>query len=344
MKKTFLFGALTAVALFSACSGGSRTAAESMEKIQRENGTPVGVRAARAGVFSVYRQYPSTITARSESTAYAATSDFVRAVTAKVGDRVARDQTIVQFSRDNATYRQAQANLANAEATYKRSSVLYAQAGISKQEFENATTQYEIAQASFKSATDLVDAKAPIAGVISRIAVRETQNVSAGTALFTVTNSDGYQAIISATLDEVGDLRVGERAFATIRGKRLEGRVTEVSLVMDPVKKAFPATVTFSAENAGLASGIACDVSVEIYRNDRAIVVSRSELTGKGTDLAVFVAEGNAAVARKIAVGRDDGTKFEVSAGLREGELVISDVKDGLKDGDRINVVATDGK
>lgn len=343
MKKRIIAAAaasITIVLALAGCGAKNETASESMEAIQNANGVPVVARELKPREFSVYRKYPAALNARSESTAYAPASDVVRQIDAKVGDHVLRDQLIVRFSSDNSTYQQAAANFANAEAAFKRSSTLFSQAGISRQEYDNVRTQYEVARASLKSASDLIGAKAPIEGVITRIAVRETQNVSAGAELFTVTNSGGYESRIYATVDEVRDLRVGQRAYAELRGARLEGRVTEVSLVMDRAKKAFPATVTFSADSAGaergLASGIACDVSVEVYRSGAAIVVSRSELTRSGEGWSALVVSDGKAESRPVTLGRDDGAEFEVASGLSAGDLLISEAKAGIPSGTKV--------
>ena len=72
-----------------------------MESIQMQQGIPVRARTLAPATFSVYRKYPTTIMARSESTAYARLSDVVRDIKVKVGDRVSRDQIVLSFSRDN---------------------------------------------------------------------------------------------------------------------------------------------------------------------------------------------------------------------------------------------------
>jgi RND family efflux transporter MFP subunit len=313
--------------------------AKSMEAIQAESGIPVRVRKLAQESFSVYRKYPTTLLARSESTAYAMLNDVVRGINVKVGDRVVRDQTVISFSNDNSAYLQAQAAFKNTEAAFARSSALFAEAGISKQDFDNVRTQYEVARASFKSASDMVEAKAPIDGYVSRIDVRLTENVRPGTALFTVTNKNGFEARLYVTMDEVADIRVGARARIQEDGVTFEGRVSEVSLVMDSEKKAFPVTVQFSGEERGLASGMSCDVAVEAYRNDAAIIAARNELVRTGEGWSAFIAEGGKAELRKVAVGRERGLDFEVVAGLLPGDLLISTFKSGLSSGGKISVV-----
>ncbi len=332
---------IVAATFLGACSAKASAGAKSMEAIQAESGIPVRVRKLAQESFSVYRKYPTTLRARSESTAFAMLSDVVRSVNVKVGDRVVRDQTVLSFSADNAAYLQAKAAFTNAEAAFKRSSALFAEAGISKQDFDNVRTQYEVARASYKQASDMVEAKAPIDGYVSRINVRETENVRPGTALFTVTNQNGFEARLYATMDEIADIRVGERARIQEGGATYEGRVVEVSLVMDTDKRAFPVVVNFTGEGRGLASGFNCDVAVEVYRNDGAIVVPRSQLVKSADGWAAYIVNGDRAELRKVAIGRERGLDFEVVAGLLPGDLLVSDFKSGLAAGDKVAVVET---
>jgi RND family efflux transporter MFP subunit len=331
---------LALAATLTACSGKAEASeARSMETIQAEAGIPVRVRKLATESFSVYRKYPTTLMARSESTAYAMLSDVVREIKVKVGDRVVRDQAVIAFSSDNSAFLQAQASFKNAEAAFTRSSVLFAEAGVSKQDFDNVRTQYEVARAAYKSASDMVVAKAPIDGYVSRINVRLTENVRPGAALFTVTNQNGYEARLYATMDEIADIRVGARARLQEGGATFEGRVAEVSLVMDGEKKAFPVVVQFAGEGRGLVSGMGCDVAVEIYRNDAAIVVARSELVRSGEGWAAFIVNGGSAELREVAVGRERGLDFEIAAGLLAGDQFVSEVKSGLSSGDKVFVV-----
>jgi RND family efflux transporter MFP subunit len=312
-----------------------------MEAIQAESGIPVRVRKLSQESFSVYRKYPTTLLARSESTAYAMLNDVVRDIKVKVGDRVVRDQTVIAFSSDNSAFLQAQASFKNVEAAFTRSSVLFAEAGISKQDFDNVRTQYEVARAAYKSASDMVEAKAPIDGYVSRINVRPTENVRPGTALFTVTNKNGFEARLYATMAEIADIHVGARARIQEGGATYEGRVAEVSLVMDSEKKAFPVIVHFTGEDRGLASGMSCDVAVEVYRNDAAIVVARNELVRSGEGWAAFTVNAGQAELHQVAVGRERGLDFEIAAGLLPGDVLVSEVKSGLSSGDKISVVDT---
>ena len=344
MNHTRFVPILVMAVSLAACGGQGKSGsgeAKSMEQIQAEKGIPVRVRQLTAGDFSVYLKYPTTLRSRAESTAYASVSDVVREIPVKVGDKVSRDQTVLTFSLDNAQYQQAQLSFENARTAFERSKALFADAGLSKQDFDNVRTQYEIARASFKSIGDMIEVKAPIGGYITRINVRPTENVKPGTALFTVSNQDGFEARFYVGADEIDLIAVGARARIVSNGSEAEGSVVDVPLIMDPDKKAFPVTAVFAGKSRGLVSGMSVDVAVEAYRNERAIVVERKELARAAGTWYAYVVTGSEAQRRDVVVGRERGLELEIVGGLREGDALVSSGLQNIRDGSAVNVVET---
>lgn len=343
LQKRFVPVLALAVSLI-ACGNQGKSGTEeakSMEQIQAENGIPVRARLLAPRDFSVYLKYPTTLRSRAESTAYASVNDVVREIPVKVGDRVVRDQTVLAFSLDNAQYQQAKLSFENAQAAFERSKALFADSGLSKQDFDNVRTQYEMARAAFKSMGDMIEVKAPINGYVTRINVRPTENVKPGTALFTVSNQDGFEARFFVGADEIDLIRLGARARIVSNGSEAEGSVVDLPLIMDPDKKAFPVTAFFVGKSRGLVSGMSVDVAVETYRNERAVVVERKELSRSDEAWHAYVVSGGVAQRRDVVVGRLRGVELEIVGGLREGDVLISSGLQGMRDGSAVNVVET---
>lgn len=284
--------------------------------------------------FSVYLKYPGIVYARSESTAYAVISDVVRNINVKVGDQVEQDQVILTLSMDKQSYRQASLAWENAQASYERNRLLYENGDISRQNFDTITMQYELARANYNTARDMVNIKAPISGTITRLNVHPTANVSPGMALFTVSGWNGYEARFFVGALEIDLIHSGARVFidhgGNNPGQGIEGRVTQVSLVMDSAKQAFPVTAAFEMTGQKLASGMGVDLAVETYRNEKAIVVSRSELRRTDKGFEAYIAQGNKPEPVSVELGHVQGSKYEVIKGLESGDLLISNGVGGL--------------
>jgi RND family efflux transporter MFP subunit len=341
LKKVRCFIITLSVFLALSCVGNkdSGEAAVSMERLYAENGQPVSVRRLEPEDFSVYLKYPTVVYAASESTAYASLSDVVRSISAKVGDTVRQDDVIVTFSTDNQALRQATLTHENALASFNRSSALFKNNDISRQDYDSARTQYEIARANLKAANDMVYVKAPISGTITQIHVHSTENVQPGTPLFTVSGRNGYEARFYVSAAEIDRIQTGARAFINDPSQNIEGWITQISLTMDSRKQAFPVTAFFETASNKLVSGMGVDLSVETYRNEKAIVLSREELVETAVGYTAFVAEQNTARQVAVRIGHERGLRLEIASGLEEGELLISEGIQRLAPDTKINVV-----
>jgi len=337
LKKLVHFAILLSVFTVLSCGGKKENSAASMEQLHAENGIPVSVRQLVAEDFSVFLKYPALVQASSESTANAYIDDVVRTISARVGQTVRQGDIIVSFSADNRTLQQAVLTHQNASTAFERSSFLFRSNDISRQDFDAVRMQFELATTNLRAANDMVYVKAPISGTITQINVRETQNVRPGTPLFTVSNSNAFEARLYVGINEIELIQTGARAF--IERQNIEGRITQVSLAMDSQKQAFPVTVSFDGGDRRLVSGMNVDVSVETYRNEKAIVLAQRELVPNGIGPAAFIVEnGNL---RKVAVQTGDarGLFVEITAGLNEGDTIVSEGIQSINANSKINIV-----
>ena len=350
IQRTAIFVLFLTAFLALSCGGKKGDAAASMEQLHAENGQPVSVRKIEAEDFSVFLKYPALIQASSESTAYAGLNDVVRTISARVGETVRQGDVIVSFSADNQVLQQAVLAHGNALNAYNRTNALFRSNDISRQDFDNVRMQYEISTTNLKAANDMVYVKAPISGTLTQINVRVTENVRPGSALFTVSNSNAFEARLYVGVDEIERVQVGARAFINLaRGMQeeqsIEGRITQVSLIMDSQRQSFPVTVFFDGGNRRLVSGMNVDISVETYRNEKAIVLARRELVQTETGQVVYVVDEASVsaipTARQVAVqtGEEKGLRLEIIGGLSDGDLVVSEGVHRINEETRLNIV-----
>ena len=348
-KTKFIVVLVLSACMAISCGGNKDNSAASMEQLHAEQGQPVSVRKLETEDFSVYLKYPALIQASSESTAYAGLNDVVRTISSRVGERVRQGDIIVSFSADNQILQQATLAHGNALSAYNRTSSLFRSNDVSRQDFDNVRMQYELAQTNLKAANDMVYVKAPISGTLTQINVRITENVRPGAALFTVSNSNAFEARLYVGADEIERIQVGARAFIDLsRGRQeeqiIEGRITQVSLIMDSQRQSFPVTVVFDGGNRRLVSGMNVDIAVETYRNEEAIVLARRELIQTETGPAVFVVDDHEAAmprAHRVAVqtGEEKGLRLEIIGGLSEGDHIVSEGVQRINEETRLNIV-----
>jgi RND family efflux transporter MFP subunit len=260
-----------------------------------------------------------------------------------MGNPVRKDQIVMTFSQDTPSYQQARANYENARATYERMKNLFENKGISQQAFDNAKTQCDVAKANFKARDDEVNVKAPIEGCITRLDAQVSDRVRSGDRLFTVSNLNTVEARIWVSASEIGLVETGRPVSTEWLGRRFSGKISQVNLIMDPEMKAFLVLAEFDNPEHLLTSGITTDVSIETYRNEKALTVQRKEIIQEDDGPYAYVASSQNAEKRKLTIGRTQGLELEVLAGLELGDLLISEGSRQVRESGKILVVRTQG-
>ncbi len=261
------------------------------------------------------------------------------------GSRVSKGQLLIQLdSRDlQAELARANAEVDNAKAHLDRMNQLYAQDAVSKQEMENATRGYRVAEASRKSVEaqlSYTTVRAPFGGVITEKKVEAGELASPGQPLLKM--EDPWRLRLEATVAE-GDLKSVSRGdkirvvVDALEGQALVGTVSQILPAGDPqthtfmVKVDLPKTVGLKAGMFGrlpLDKGLTQTILVP-----STAVVERGELTS-----LFVVGEDRIARLRWVKLGRHFEGQVEILSGLKEGERVLTDGSRGV-DGAAVQIV-----
>lgn len=342
MKRAFalLIPLMLSAVLLSSC-GSQQEEAKSMEQIYSEEGVPVKTEKVKLTSFADKRTYNAVLSGIEESSAYAVISDKIEKVHAKVGDQVKKDDVIVSFPTDNpaAQYYQAKVSFENAAAAYQRMEDLYATGGISQQELDNAQTAFRVAEANWDAVQQSVLVRAPISGVVTRVNVRESDNVRKDEELFTVSRIDKLKAKIWVSDRDIRSFKQGLPASATWSGTEISGRVVQVDMSVNKERQAFGVTVELENPEKIPLTGVVAEVSVDLYSNPQAIVVERKNILKEEDKTYMFVANGGAAEKRFVTLGKSHGLDVEVVGGLAPGDELITEGYMLLKEGAKIRVI-----
>ena len=262
MKKTFKVVSILFLILFQfyGC-GEEQTESKNMEQIYKEEGIPVRVERVQLSSFSKQNTYNTTLTGIKESNASAMIGGRIEKVLVKVGDYVKKDQVIFEFPADapSAQYYQAKVAFENSENMYNRYKKLFEVGGVSAQDFDNVKTQYEVNKANYDNVSKLVKVLSPISGYVTKVNVRETDDVKKETVLATISNLSKFKGSILISEDEISNVKIGSKAIAEWQGMKIEGKVTQVDMAMDQMTQAFNADVTFENRNRTIKPGVTVD-------------------------------------------------------------------------------------
>src|SRR5690606_26425788 len=89
--------------------------------------------------------------------------------------------------------------------------------------------------------------------------------------------------------------------------------------------------------------GMYARVTMRVAEKPNALVVPRNAVVDRGGQKLVFVTDGQRATSRTVEVGIESPDLVEVTAGLQEGETIVTVGAAALNDGDAIVVPAAAG-
>jgi len=261
------------------------------------------------------------------------------------GTQVSKGQLLIQLdSRDvRADLARAEAEVENAKAQLDRMKTLYAQDAVSKQEMENATRTYKVAEANRKAVLAQLSytvVKAPFDGMITEKKVEAGELASPGQPLLKM--EDSRQLRLEATVAE-GDLKsvsLGDKIPILIDAlgvQTLRGIVSQILPAGDPQTHTFTVKVNLPI-TPGLKSGMFGRLQLD-KGVTQTMLVPASAIVERGELTSVFVV-GSDMIGRMrwVKVGRRLDTKIEILSGVNVGERVLLEGARGV-DGAAVQIV-----
>jgi len=339
--KLYLIVAITALIGLTACSGDEKKESKSMEQIQREEGVPVVVKKVETSRFEKELTFFGKFKGERETIIGAMIGGRIEKIFYRPGANVKKDDVIIQFPADSpaSQYQQARSGYENSEKTYKRMKALHDKGEIAQAQFDGAETQYLVAKRNYETMKDMLELDAPYDGTITEVMVHEGDNVKAKTPLFTIAKLDRMIIRVWLSDSERMQIKKGMKAIATVGNKSFTGKVFELSLSVNPMKEAFYADIIFNNRKREILAGTTAEIKIITYENDKAIVVERNLVKKDGTKNYLFVANKNNAEKRYVEIANENGTHYEISKGLKVGDLLIVKGNIRLNDKTKIKVV-----
>lgn len=364
---------------------GLLTACGSKEQVQQQSApeiSEVAVKIIHQQPTPDYYQAVGTVKPKISSVLGAQISGTVRRILVKEGDRVRRGQLLailddrteraqlaaaaagtqassqglveVQQSLEAAT-----ADRQFAEATFHRYKALLAKDSVSRQEYDNAQTQYRAAlahenalkaqekqvaaqhqqaQAQHASAAAVLSyarITSPIDGVVTSKSVDEGTLVMPGTPLLTVEDTNHFRLEASVPVLYLGMVRVGQSVPVKIGSQQLAGRIVEIVPAADPNTRTFTIKVGLPADCL-CQSGQYGQAEIATGEQTR-LLVPESALVRRGELEGVFVINSQGiAQYQLVKTGQTFGTQVEILSGLADGETIAVSEVDRIQDGMRV--------
>lgn len=279
------------------------------------------------------------------------------------GSRVEEGQQLYQIddAKYRAAYQKTQATLKNADQLVKRYSALKETSAVSKQQYDDAVTAYELAKAEAELAEielEYTKVLAPISGRIGRSSVTEGALVTDGQAqaLATIQQLDPIYVDINQPITEILNLQEDLAAnelkdtpqeqskaqllFESGRAYEHSGILRFAEVSVDESTGSVTLRAVFPNPDGKLLPGMFVETRVEIGVRDNAILVPHQavqrDLRGKPE---VWQVNNDDLVNKKaIETERSIGNQWLVSSGLKEGDRLVTEGFFMLRPGSPVTV------
>lgn len=204
----------------------------------------------------------------------------------------------------------------------------------------NAQRQQAAVQSLASRVSD-TEVRSPLDGVILSKSIEIGEVVAVNQTLFKV--GDTRSLILEVSVDEADVARVhdgSEKTTPSLAAVSLyafprevfKGKVFDVLPDANRDRKAFLVKVRLDTPPAGLRSGMSAEVNI-IAREEENVLLAPSEAESDGS---VWLVKEGRAQKQAVKVGIRDLLRLQVLSGVAEGDLVVVDGQDKLKDGARV--------
>jgi HlyD family secretion protein len=195
-----------------------------------------------------------------------------------------------------------------------------------------------------------VTLRAPAAGRVLSVVNESAGMVTEGAPIITIGDPAALEVVVDLLSREAVQVHSGDRALITRWGgpDPLEGRVWRVEpfgqreiSALGVEEQRVNVIIRFDdparLAAAGLGHGFQVDATIERWRDDKALRVPVGALfRGPGGRWQVFVIDRGHARLRTVTIGQINEDWGEVRAGLTEGQAVILNPANAMKNGQRV--------
>jgi len=310
---------------------------------------------------------PGNIQAFNDSPIYARTDGYLKKWYVDIGAHVKAGQLLAeietpevdqQLDQARADLNTAQANLQLSKITAERYQGLAQSDSVSKQDVDNATSDFAAKKAMVASAQSNVGRLeelqafekiyAPFDGVIT---ARNTDighliNSGAGspaTELFHLAAVQELRVYVNVPQEYSVSAKPGLKADLTLQefpGKRFPGTLVRTADAIDQASRTLLVEVDVNNRTGELLPGAYAEVHLSVPSGAPTYILPVSALIFRSAGLQVgTVQNGDKTKLVDITPGRDMGNEIEVVSGLNAGDLVIVNPPDSLISGETVRAV-----
>jgi len=266
-----------------------------------------------------------------------------------VGSVVQKGQVLAQI--DDAIYQKQLKSLQTsyelAKDVFEKQDKLWAQKIGSEMQYLQAKANKEGLEqqiGTLKEQIDMMKIKSPINGTVAEANLKVGQLASPALPIpaFRVVNFGKLRVLADVAEAYGAKIKKGDVVKLFFPDINLEQKtqVTYASDYINPTNRTFQVEIQMNDKSSLYKANMICVVKIKDYSNEKAVIIPISLISSDMKSNYVYVAvdENGKKVARKrtIAQGQSYNGTVEITEGLKEGDLLITQGYQDLEDGDPI--------
>jgi len=282
----------------------------------------------------------------------------VREVLVREGEAVQAGQVLVRMDGSDYQAKVDQArgalNAARAQQdiaakTRDNNQALLEKGFISRNAFDNADSQYAVAQANVDSARGALDfvqkslndttIRAPISGLIASRSVQPGEKVSADNRLLDIMNLASMELEAATPTSDITRVALGQPVSLRVEGlpDNFTGRVARINPGTQAGARSVLVYIQVANPQGLLRSGMFAEAQLTLASKDNVLALPQSAIHKDSNGAYVYVIEGGEILRKPVRPGMtgrsDNRDMIEISAGLVSGEQVIKIDMGSLRSG-----------
>jgi RND family efflux transporter MFP subunit len=363
LRKNFKYVCIIASALFLVSCGGGTPPPQPPSKVS------VNVDTVKEGSANYYDIYPATITALNQVDIKPQVAGNVTGIFFNDGDHVSKGQKLYSidaqqyagaYDEAKANLDVSKANLGKAQQDADRYQQLASQDAIAKQTLDHAVADLQSAKMQVAAAEANVQAVetnlkytniySPLDGTIGISLVKVGTSVYAQTLLNTVSTDDPIAADISidqtlipyfTQLLQKGNAPNDSTFTVTLPDGTVypnPGHIIFLDRAVDPTTGTIKARIVFPNAKKMLKVGVTCNIRVQNKSSAGTLLIPYKSVVEQLGEYFVFVVKDTIVSQQKVVLGSKQNDKVVVKSGLQQGDEIVTDGVQKLRDSSVIKI------
>lgn len=290
----------------------------------------------------------------------------VREVLVREGEAVTAGQVLVRMDESDYRARQAQSEaalvaargqLAIAVKARDNNRALLERGFISKNAFDTAASQYDIALANVDAAAGalavtkkaLADTvvRAPIAGLVASRNVQPGEKVAVDGKLLDVVDLSKMEMEVAVPTSDILSIAPGQEVAVRVEGlaQPMPARVARINPATQAGSRSIMAYLQLDNPQSLLRAGMFGEARLTLSKKSGVLAVPQSALQGTGESVFVYAIEGDRLERRTVQTGLTgsdgDAVLVEITGGLAPGAQIVRRNLGNLPAGATVKVLQT---